>query len=91
MYGKISHFLVTLDGSDYMSYEAFKLMCQAEGLSSIDPDAPAVLKLAGITWRPEAFGSVCYKKAKAARSCTEIKSKAGKYIFINDGQAPLDI
>jgi hypothetical protein len=65
-----------------MSHADWLSLCSEMGYDPKDPDT--ALGLCGVKWRPEAFGSTCYRREKSnASSKVEVVSPKGeKFLFI---------
>jgi hypothetical protein len=66
-----------------MSHEQWKKFCEENNYNPCDPNT--ALGLCGVKWRPETFGSTCYKKQKSLnkKTCFEITTDDGvKWLFI---------
>lgn len=66
------HHIVTADGRDWLSHEAF-----VAAVGNLNPTNPEALASAGYKWRPEVFGASCY-----ARVMKEQKAKGSKVVVI---------
>ena len=80
--GDTAYYVITTDGSNYMSFSSWLLYCANHDYNPADPTT--AYDTAGCGWRPEAYGSTCYKKTKASEKIhTEIITKGGvKWLFI---------
>ena len=80
--GKTNHYVVTHDGRDWMSHADWLTLCAEMNYDPKEPDT--ALGLCGVKWRPEAFGSTCYRKRKSAESKKiEVTARNGeKFLFI---------
>ena len=82
--GKTNHYVVTLDGRDFMSHDNWLTLCAEMNYDPKEPDT--ALGLCGVKWRPEAFGSTCYRKHKSMfkGKFVELKSLKGElFLFID--------
>lgn len=82
--GKKQQHIVTTDGRNFMSHNEWIEFCNKNGFDHTDPIS--AFDMAGCGWRPEWFGSVCYKNwKKIYPTHTEIKdSKGDRYLFITE-------
>ena len=75
--------IITIDGCNYMSHIQWEEFCAKNNFNPKDPRT--ALNVSGIEWKPETFGSTCYKKEKSAnkKTCVEIITDDGvKWLFI---------
>lgn len=83
--GTTAHYVVTVDGCRFMSHAQWVALCEQAGFDHANPKT--AIADAGVTWRPEAYGSTCYKRTKAntrPKACAvEVISPDGsKYLFV---------
>ena len=80
--GKTATYIVTHDGCEWMSHAEWLALCTKENYDPKNPDT--ALDLCGIKWRPEAFGSTCYRhlKSKSLRKVEVISPKGERFLFI---------
>lgn len=80
--GKTTQYVVTRDGYDWMSHADWLALCEEMKYDPKDPDT--ALGLCGVKWRPESFGSTCYrrKKSKAASKVEVVSPKGERFLFI---------
>lgn len=80
--GKTDHYVVTLDGCEWMSHAAWIAMCAEMKFDHKEPDT--ALDACGYSWRPESFGSTCYRRKKSAakHKVEVIASDGAKYLFL---------
>lgn len=77
-------FVVTHEGSRFMSHEEWLKLCADSGKNAADPNDS--LGTCGVDWRPEAFGPACYRKHKSMfkGKFVELKSPNGeRFLFID--------
>ena len=72
-----------------MSFSSWLSFTAENNFNYADP--ATAYDLAGCGWRPEVYGSVCYKKLKAKyKDATELKTSDGsKWLFITE--LPVDL
>jgi len=65
-----------------MSHSDWIAMCADMGFESTDPET--AIGLCGVKWRPEAYGSTCYRREKSAAAVkVEIINPNGeRFLFI---------
>jgi len=75
------HYVITKDGCNLMTHAEWKLLCaEVQGYNPADPRT--AYNLVGCKWRPETFGSTCYKKHKSSNDSIEILTDDGsKWLF----------
>lgn len=80
--GKTAFYIVTHDGRDWMSHAEWIALCTQENYDPKNPDT--ALGLCGIKWRPEAFGSTCYRRQKSnsPRKVEVTSPKGERFLFI---------
>jgi hypothetical protein len=80
--GKTAFYVVTTDGASWMPHADWLALCAGMGYDPKDPDT--ALDLCGYKWRPESYGSTCYRREKAAAAVkVEIISPKGeRFLFI---------
>jgi len=80
--GTTEHYVVTHDGREWMSHTEWLALCAEMNYDPKEPDT--ALGLCGVKWRPETFGSTCYRKRKSAakQKIEVIAADGSKYLFI---------
>lgn len=80
--GKTAFYVVTTDGDTRMSHAAWLAMCEREGYDPTNPETAN--GLCGIKWRPESFGSTCYRREKTASAVKVevISPKGERFLFV---------
>ncbi len=80
--GKTDYYVVTHDGCRWMNHASWLALCKEMNYNPANPDD--ALGLCGVEWRPEVFGSTCYRRHKSeAKKYVEIISPKGeRYLFI---------
>jgi len=80
--GKTATYIVTTDGRNWMSHADWLALCAEMNYDPKNPET--ALGLCGIKWRPESYGSTCYRREKSNASVKVelISPKGEKFLFI---------